>query len=144
MAESVGRRLRAHHLAGRTVTVKVRFHDFHAISRSLTLPGPVDTGVDIARVAKGLLAQVEVGSGVRLLGVGVTNFAAEPAHQLTLDLPGDAADERSAPADWTAATGAVDAIRERFGDDAIVPATLTGRGVKRTGDRPWGPEDPPG
>jgi DNA polymerase-4 len=136
MAESVARRLRAHHLAGRTVTIKVRFHDFQTISRSLTVPSPIDTGVDIARVAKGLLALVDPASGVRLLGVGVTNFAAEASQQLSLDDLGAGGAERPG---WDAATGAVDAIRDRFGDDAIVPATLTRRGVKRQGDQPWGP-----
>jgi DNA polymerase-4 len=136
MAESVARRLRAHRLAGRTVTVKVRFHDFHTISRSSTVTSPIDTGVDIARVAKGLLDQVDPSPGVRLLGVGVANFASEASRQLSLDdLAGGDADRPG----WPAATGAVDAIRERFGDDAIVPATLTGRGVTRRKDQPWGP-----
>ena len=138
MAESVARRLRAMHLAGRTVTLKVRFHDFHTITRSQTAAHPIDTGVDIARIAKGLLAQVDPSPGVRLLGVGVTNFTEDAGEQLSLDDVGAA--ERPG---WGAATGAVDAIRDRFGDDAIVPATLTGRGVKRRGDQPWGPDDDP-
>jgi len=139
MAESVGNRLRANHLAGRTVTIKVRFHDFNTITRSVTLAAPIDAGIDIARAAKGLLARIDPSSGVRLLGVGVTNFVAGAAVQLSLD---------DTPADdpgWSAATGAIDAIRDRFGDDAIVPATLTGRGVKKRGDQPWGPgRDPAG
>ena len=139
MAESVGARLRANRLAGRTVTIKVRFHDFHTITRSITMPGPIDTGIDVARAAKGLLAQVDPSSGVRLLGVGVTNFASEAAVQLTLD----DGTGRPAGADWDAATGAIDAIRDRFGADAIIPATLTGRGVKREAEAPWGPAAAP-
>ena len=144
MAESVARRLRAARLAGRTITLKVRFHDFHTISRSVTLDRPIDTGVEIARVAKQLLAKVDPSPGVRLLGVAATNFAPEPARQLSLDDADGDADGAGAGAGgqrqgWSAATGAVDAIRERYGDDAIVPATLTGRGVKRQGDQPWGP-----
>ena len=109
------------------------FHDFHTITRSTTLPTPVDTGYDVARAAKALLAQVDPSSGVRLLGVGVTNFAAGAGVQLSLD------DATSGASDWTRATGAIDAIRGRFGDEAILPATLTGRGVKRRGDQQWGP-----
>jgi DNA polymerase-4 len=139
MAESVARRLRASRLAGRTVTLKIRFHDFHTITRSHTTAHPVDTGVDIARIAKVLLAQVDPSPGVRLLGVGITNFAGGTGEQLSLDDLGET--ERPG---WDAATGAVDAIRDRFGDDAIVPAALTGRGVRRRGDQPWGPAaDPP-
>jgi DNA polymerase-4 len=136
MADSVAGRLRANRLAGRTVTIKVRFHDFHTITRSVTLPAAVDTGIEIARAAKALLAQVDPSSGVRLLGVGVTNFMAGTAVQLSLDELPAGGPERTG---WTGASGAIDAIRERYGDDAIVPATLTGRAVKRRGDQPWGP-----
>jgi DNA polymerase-4 len=145
MAESVAGRLRANQLAGRTVTIKVRFHDFHTITRSSTVATPIDTGYDVARVAKTLLAQVDPSSGVRLLGVGVTNFATSPGVQLSLDgVGGSATDWPDRPrgaerTGWSGATGAIDAIRHRYGDDAIVPATLTGRGVKKRGDQPWGP-----
>ena len=54
--------------------------------------------------------------------------------------------EDGGPGSWSAATGAVDAIRGRYGDDAIVPAALAGPSgvrVKRRGDQQWGPgEDP--
>ena len=44
MADAVAARLRAAGLAGRTVTLKVRFGDFHTITRSATVGEPVDTG----------------------------------------------------------------------------------------------------
>jgi DNA polymerase-4 len=134
MADAVGSRLRAHHLAGRTVTVKVRFHDFETITRSHSLPGPVDSGHEIARVAGVLLEQVDPTPGVRLLGVSVSNLAKEAARQLTLD-------EAEAPA-WGDATKAVDEVRSRFGDAAVGPAALMGdKGleVKRQGAQQWGP-----
>jgi len=68
MAESVGARLRELGQAGRTVTLKVRFADFQTITRSRTVPEPVDTGTAIAAVAGELLDQVDLSSGVRLLG----------------------------------------------------------------------------
>ncbi len=40
LADSGGRRLRHHGLAGRTITMKIRFSDFHTITRSATRPGP--------------------------------------------------------------------------------------------------------
>ena len=62
-------RLRAAHAAARTVQLKVRFGDFRTITRSRTLAAPTDLAADIARVARDLLRSLEVGAGVRLLGV---------------------------------------------------------------------------
>lgn len=74
-AVQVGARLRKHGLSGRTVTIKVRMHDFTTLSRSSTLPSPTDSGTTIARLARGLLADLDTSGGVRLLGVGVSGLA---------------------------------------------------------------------
>lgn len=74
-ARDVGARLRKQDLSGRTVTIKVRLHDFSTHSRSATLPGPTDHDTTIARTAHHLLAEVDVSGGVRLLGVGVSGLA---------------------------------------------------------------------
>ncbi|EON23500.1 DNA polymerase IV [Nocardioides sp. CF8] len=74
-ASHVGERLRKHGLSGRTVTIKVRLHDFTTVSRSSTLPSPTDSGPTIARVAKSLLTDLDTSGGVRLLGVGVSGLA---------------------------------------------------------------------
>ena len=111
MAERVGSRLREHHLAGRTVTVKVRFHDFRTITRSRTLPSPVDTAPAIARSAGELLDEVDISGGVRLLGVGTSGLVDAVARQLTLD---DALPDEVAP-EWDDASRAVDEVRRRFG-----------------------------
>ena len=71
LADGVGTRLRRAGLSGRTVTVKVRYHDFSTITRAETATQPLTTGVAIARVATTLLAGVDLSPGVRLLGVGV-------------------------------------------------------------------------
>jgi hypothetical protein len=80
-----------------------------------------------------LLDHVDPASGVRLLGVSASNLV-DGARQLSLE-------EVEHPG-WDDASRAVDDIRRRFGDDAIVPATLRGPGgirVKRRGDQQWGP-----
>jgi DNA polymerase-4 len=136
MADAVAGRLRHHNLAGRTVNIKVRFHDFATITRSQTLGTPTDLGPVIARVAVALLDQIDVGSGVRLFGVGVSNLVDGDARQLSLD---DLTDDGP----WHAASSAVDGIRQRFGEKAVGPAALVGdRGVrvKRRGEQQWGPD----
>jgi len=136
LGDSVASRLRGAHVAGRTVSIKVRFGDFHTITRSVTLPSAVDTGPDVVRAATELLNRIDPTPGVRLLGIHVSQLVDGSARQLTLD-------DVDAPS-WDDATGAIDAIRARYGADAIVPASLAGPvgiRVKRRGDQQWGPTD---
>ncbi|MCH1868336.1 DNA polymerase IV [Nocardioides sp. CFH 31398] len=108
-ATGVAERLRAHGLSGRTVSIKVRMHDFTTVSRSSTLSSPTDDAANIGRLARGLLADLDTSGGVRLLGVGVSGladwvqedlFAAvedtgpEPAEEVVLPPP------RGAPTGW--------------------------------------------
>ncbi len=74
-AKEVGTRLRKNGLSGRTVTIKVRLHDFTTLNRSSTLTSPTDEGGTIARVARSLLSDLDTSGGVRLLGVGVSGLA---------------------------------------------------------------------
>jgi DNA polymerase-4 len=74
-ATNVAERLRKSGLSGRTITLKVRLHDFTTLSRSTTLAAPTDAGPTIARLARGLLGELDTTGGVRLLGVGVSGLA---------------------------------------------------------------------
>jgi len=74
-AGQVAERLRKHSLSGRTVTIKVRLHDFTTLNRSSTLPSPTDHAPTIARLARALLTELDTSGGVRLLGVGVSGLA---------------------------------------------------------------------
>ncbi|MEU8227754.1 DNA polymerase IV [Kribbella sp. NPDC048915] len=75
MAHRVAERLQKAQLSGRTVTVKTRMHDFTTHTRSSTLAGPTDDPRVIARVARRLLEESDIGGGIRLLGVGVSSLA---------------------------------------------------------------------
>jgi DNA polymerase-4 len=75
MAARVAERLVEARLSGRTVTLKVRRHDFSTSTRSVTLPGPTDSARVVAGVARGLLTELDTSDGVRLLGVGVSALA---------------------------------------------------------------------
>lgn len=81
-------------LSGRTVSIKVRLHDFTTISRSSSLPEPTDSAAVVARVVRSLLAELAAGvetgpalrAGVRLLGVGVSGLADWVQDDLFADL----------------------------------------------------------
>lgn len=138
MSDAVGSRLRNGGIAGRTVAIKVRFGDFTTITRSITVPTAIDSGSEILRLSKSLLDQVDVGTGVRLLGVGVQSLTEDTTRQLTLGLDTQPAERR------TDADAAIDSIRARFGADAIGPAVLAtadGLRPKQQGDQQWGPDE---
>jgi DNA polymerase-4 len=135
LADAVAARLRGAGVAARTANLKVRFGGFRTITRSVTLPEPVETGPAIVGALRPILRAIDVSEGVRLLGVSGSNLVA-PAQQLNL-LADTGAPLRAA--------GAIDEIRERFGPAAIGPASAVGpRGVDvvRKGARQWGPDLP--
>ena len=121
LADQVGKRLRALGFAARTVTFQVRFPTFETVMRSRTLPVASDSTDAIYATACRLLEEnVAPGQAVRLLGVGVSNFArpeATPApKQLTLfDL-----EQPPQTGKRPAVDEAMDRIRAKFGDRAIV------------------------
>jgi DNA polymerase-4 len=125
LADKVASRLRQSELVARTLTLKVRFGSFETITRSRTLTEPTATSTAIATVARDLLAGVDVSAGIRLLGISGSQLVAPQPAQGVLafdDPPEDAPavdDERRA-----AVERAVDAVRDRFGDRAVRPATL--------------------
>jgi DNA polymerase-4 len=151
LSDSVAARLRSAGLTGRTVNVKLRFADFSTIVRSHSLGGPLLTSIEIARVATALIESVDVGCGIRLVGVSVSSL--EPlesasGRQLSLldplELAAAPRDGRRRPGEPARAEveAAVDAIRKRYGAHAVGPATAIDPGaalrVKELGDRPWG------
>ncbi|MBE0475776.1 MAG: DNA polymerase IV [Coriobacteriia bacterium] len=116
LAEEVGARLRRAGVAGRTVTVKLRFGDFTTRTVRRTLPRPVDSERDFLPVAMRLLHSAwSPGVGLRLVGVGLSGFE-ERAEQLEL-LPDAPSQPECSSSD--AVMRGVDAVRERFGSGAI-------------------------
>ncbi len=92
LAQDVAASLEKLQRQGRTVTLKVRYHDFSTITRSRTSPQPLIRAAEIsARTpALQLLHQgTEAGRRpmIRLLGISVSQFVSEEvSNQLNLDL----------------------------------------------------------
>jgi DNA polymerase-4 len=126
LADRVASRLRAKALAGRTVTVRVRFADMRAVTRSVTLEAPISATATLAEIAGDLvraaLADHRRERVITLLAVSVSHID-EPS-ALQLELPLGLPDAKRRPgtrqgiARWSA-DRAMDAIRERFGRDAV-------------------------
>ena len=121
VADIVARRLRKRGLRGRTVTLKLKFDVSHARTAQHALPRPSDDARQIGRLAVRLLDEAwNEGVPVRLVGVGVSGFSDEAPEQLTLfDGAGSEGPNGSPGRDLSALGRVTDALRERFGDDAV-------------------------
>ena len=112
----VGRRLRRHGLSGTTVTLKVKYDAFTTRTAQTQLRHPTDDELVFGPVALGLLDELwHEGVAVRLLGVAVSGFETPASQQL--ELFDDEEQARCMGRGRLSET--TDAVRERFGDDAI-------------------------
>lgn len=109
--EEVSARLKAKELAGLTVTLKLKTADFKIRTRARSLDSPTQLAGRIFAAARSLLERETDGTRFRLLGVGVNSIVAAAEAD-----PSDLVDDgRNAKAEH-----AVDRVRARFGDDAVV------------------------
>lgn len=121
--------LRAEGLTTRTITVKLRDFDFSTRQASRTLDDGVMSDRPIHETARALLRRLRSTRRckARLLGVSLSSLAAAPAPSQLAFFEAPAGPDTETARDRTLAH-TVDALRERFGDDAIGPGALAGRG----------------
>lgn len=116
LCDSVAYRLRKHEVMGSTVVLKLRMSDFKTVSRSVTLPAPVDTAHEIySTIKRSLLAYMTKPQRVRLVGVRVENLCAASEAPAQLELG-------QVELRWRDAEIAMDAAHQRFGKGAITSA----------------------
>ena len=140
LSDRVSARLRRHGIRGKTVTLKVKYHDFVQVTRAATLSDPTDDGGTLYRVALDLLGNTEAGARpVRLLGISVSKLVpaagtakADRSEQLPLFGPPRAGKRvepvAADPEKKQQLNRAVDRIREKFGPKGIVPGALPENG----------------
>lgn len=120
LCNKVGKRLRDHNLAGKTVTLKMKYNDFKQITRSITLIEPTNDNKEIYQQSCQLLKKTEAGKKpVRLLGISLANLCtSESGKQLSLFSKKNTHQKRRNLHE------AMDTISEKFGRTAIQPGTL--------------------
>ncbi|WP_240377356.1 DinB/UmuC family translesion DNA polymerase [Arachidicoccus soli] len=75
LCERLAERLQRHHLKGRTITVKFKFHDFTIMTRSHSLSALINDKENIIQTVNIILKNAPLeDKKVRLLGVGISNF----------------------------------------------------------------------
>ena len=77
IAEELERRLKKSKIAGKTITLKIKYSDFTLQTRSKTLPYYVSDGALLLETAKDLLYQEGLQNSVRLLGISLANLNTE-------------------------------------------------------------------
>jgi DNA polymerase-4 len=141
LAGRAAARLRATGQAGRTVAIKVRFADFHTVTRSRSLAYPTDVSREVFAIAWELFQAMGPGDPIRLVGVRVEGLfhSGTSARQPALGEPEHG---------WRDAEAAVDVATARFGPAAVRPASLLGPagpgGAPRGARDPIPGHDPPG
>src|ERR1700688_4146432 len=121
LSDMVGRRLRSAGRRGRVVSIGVVYRPVAGhFSKQVTLPAPISTREEIYRAALGLLAAREPRRLVGTLGVGLAGLTEAGSGQMGL-FTGEIR-----PRNERLET-AIDAIRDRFGEDAVQRARLLGR-----------------
>jgi len=122
--------MRGDGLAARTITVKLRDHDFRTRSARRTVLEPVVSDRVIMGVAKQLLKKLRESRRVpaRLIGVALSSFSEDPkADQLTLFAEKGPRDPLAETDKDRNVAHTVDRVREKFGTKGIIPASLARR-----------------
>jgi DNA polymerase-4 len=110
LSEKVSARLKNGDLAGSTITLKLKTADFRQRTRSQSLAAPTQLATKIFAVTREMLAKEIDGTAFRLMGTGVSALRpGSPADDT------DMLDRRAAHAER-----AIDDLRKRFGDAAVI------------------------
>ncbi len=120
LSEKVSSRAKAKDYAGRVVTLKLKKSDHRILTRRQSLPQPTQLADTIYRTARGLYGPEASAGPFRLLGVGLSDLVDADMADREGDLLDPGAQRREG------AERAADALRERFGEGAI----LKGRALK--------------
>ncbi|MEZ5811528.1 MAG: DNA polymerase IV [Rhizobiaceae bacterium] len=121
LSEKVSERLKRKHLAGRTVVLKLKTRDFRIRTRSRQLADPTRLADRIFSTGLELLRKETDGTKFRLLGIGVSDLSGDDR--------ADPPDLVDVPARKRAiAEGAIDAVRDKFGREAVETGYTFGRG----------------
>jgi len=110
LAEKVSARLKSNGLAGSTVTLKLKTADFRIRTRAQSLSHPTQLAGRIFAAGRDLLARETDGTMFRLIGIGLSALCDADGADFA-----DLIDRRSAEAEQ-----AIDRLRERFGDEAVI------------------------
>lgn len=118
LCDSVGRRLRADGKTARVVTVQLVDNAFRRTSHQVTLANPTNSTDQLYRTARELMRQMWPARPVRLVGVSAEKTGTDSFEQLDLFTDAARTDKQER------LDRAADALRKKFGEDAVLRAKL--------------------
>ncbi|HRE77730.1 MAG TPA: DNA polymerase IV [Flavobacterium sp.] len=86
IAKELEKRLQKHKIAGKTITLKIKYSDFSQQTRSKTLPYFISDKALLLETAKELLYQEKLKESVRLLGISLNNLNTEVKKTVVVQL----------------------------------------------------------
>lgn len=133
LTDKVAARLRAKDWSARTITIKVRFGDLSAITRSTTMPTPTASTGTIVEVTTRMLARVVhefPNHETTLLSIAVSGVGVDGLTQLAFGVDdGDVSAGSPKELEFEALDHSVDELRKRYGHNAVTHGSdlLSGR-----------------
>ncbi|QHW34237.1 DNA polymerase IV [Paenibacillus rhizovicinus] len=122
LADQTGRRMRHQKMVATTIQIVIRRPDMSTINRSITIEAPTDSAADIHREACKLFDKHwKKGEPVRLLGITLQNLSLQSETAVQLDLFNYSEQPKK-----EALTKAMDRLRDKFGEDAVLTAGMLG------------------
>lgn len=121
LSEKVGRHLRKDGYLGKEVGLWIRFKDFSGAGKSQKISKWTHDGAEIAEAAQKILRSLSLHQPVRAIGVYVGIIQREKNTPISL-LPEDVINDKI--------LAAMDAVNDRFGEDVVTRARLTGTKIK--------------
>ena len=126
LTETVARRMKKAGIAGRGVTLKLKTANFRIVTRARRLNTATQSAEDMFRAAEPLLTREANGRAFRLIGIGAHDLI-EADRVIQSDLFGGIAPSQDK------IDQALDAVRDKFGEDAIVRGRGFGTKLVRQG-----------
>ena len=126
LAETVAQRMKKAGIAGKGVTLKLKTADFRIVTRSRRLGGAAQSAEALFQAAEPLLVRETDGRAFRLIGIGVHDLV-EAGQAVQGELFGGIGPTRSR------VEKALDAVREKFGSEAVVKGRGFGIKLERQG-----------
>lgn len=126
ISQMVGYTARKKGYKGRTITLKIRFHNFITLNKSMTLENSTNIDDLIFKTVVRLLDKINVKKGgVRLLGIKLSNLTSGNDRK-QLKFLRDEEDKKDDKLEQL--TQSLDKIREKFGSKAVTRASLLSKG----------------